>query len=104
MPRTRRARRASTANGSASSNAKSAESSASQASENTATNDAGLTTVTYGRVHVEHPSVAFLVNPFWYVQILNEIWVAVFGAALLAILAIVIGTVAYVRRSKRTQS
>lgn len=95
---------ANTANGSTSSSAKNPESNASQASANTATDDTGLTTVTYGRVHVGHPSVAFLVNPFWYVQTLNEIWVAVFGAALLAILAIVVGTVAYVRRSKRTQN
>lgn len=76
---------------------------AAQADEATSA-DAGLTPVTYSRVHIGHQSAAFLANPFWYFETLNEIWVALLGAGLLAILAVVIGTVTLVRRSKKNST
>ena len=77
---------------------------ATQAGASGPTSEEELMVVSYGRTHIGHEAAAFLTNPFWYFETLNEIWVALFGAALLAILAVAIGTVALVRRRKKNDA
>ncbi|MBS5501899.1 MAG: hypothetical protein KHX01_02955 [Eggerthella sp.] len=53
-----------------------------------------------GREHIGHEAAAFLVDPLWYFETVNELWVALFGLGALAILAIGAGIV-IARRNRK---